>query len=112
MTEVVRYTSTKGSLLVEVDEPQTMGLQRISADDLGDKITDASESFEEAIDSVLEHAKQVLDSLEKLLPSEAEIEFGIKLTAQAGAILAKAGGEANFSVKLTWKGGTAEPAAA
>jgi Trypsin-co-occurring domain 1 len=104
MSEIVRFKSEKyGDLLVEVDEPETMGLKRISAGNVGDKITDAAETFEEAVAPVLDHAKQILEALQKLAPSEAEIEFGIKLSAEAGAILAKAGGEANFGVTLSWK---------
>ena len=36
-------------------------------------------------------------------PTEVSIEFGIKLDAEAGAYLAKAGGEAGFTVTLTWQ---------
>lgn len=35
------------------------------------------------------------------------MQFGIKLSAAAGAVIAKAGSEANFAVKLNWK--RAEP---
>jgi hypothetical protein len=37
-------------------------------------------------------------------PSQVEVNFGIKLIAETGAIIAKAGGEANFNVKITWMG--------
>jgi hypothetical protein len=36
-------------------------------------------------------------------PDTIGVEFGIKLSAGAGAILASAGAEANFKVTLTWK---------
>lgn len=103
MSEIVRFESAEGQLLVEVDDARRMGLERVSGGKAGEKIVDAAESFEEAVDSVLKHAQKVLESLEKLKPDGAEIEFGIKLTAQAGALLAKAGGEANFNVKLSWE---------
>lgn len=35
-------------------------------------------------------------------PDSYEVQFGIKLNAQAGAIIAKASAEANFTVKLNW----------
>jgi len=36
-------------------------------------------------------------------PNETEIEFGLKIDAAAGAVFAKAGAEATFNIKLTWK---------
>lgn len=105
MSEIVRFKSEEyGDLLVEVDDG-LRGFERVSADEeFSDRVVDAAQSFEGAVDSVIEHAKQVLDSLKKLQPDGAEIEFGIKLTAEAG-VLAKVGGEANFNVKLSWDPG-------
>ena len=36
-------------------------------------------------------------------PDSVEVEFGIKLDAEAGALIAKAGTEAAISVKMTWE---------
>ncbi|MFN3763514.1 MAG: CU044_2847 family protein, partial [Anaerolineae bacterium] len=36
-------------------------------------------------------------------PDQVEVEFGLKLSAEAGAFLAAAGTEANYKVTLTWK---------
>ena len=35
--------------------------------------------------------------------TQVEIEFGVKLDYEAGALLAKAGAEGSISVKLTWE---------
>jgi len=32
-----------------------------------------------------------------------EVEFGLKMSAEAGAVVAAAGAEANYKVTLTWK---------
>jgi hypothetical protein len=40
-----------------------------------------------------------------MAPSGGEVEFGIKLSGEVGAILAKASGEANISVTLKWEKG-------
>ena len=37
-------------------------------------------------------------------PAEVALEFGLKLTGGTNVILAAAQGEANFKVKLSWKG--------
>jgi hypothetical protein len=38
-------------------------------------------------------------------PDEVSVEFGLKLDAAAGALLARAGTEAHVTVTLTWKPG-------
>ena len=40
-------------------------------------------------------------------PDEVEVEFSIKLTANANVVIARAGGEANFRICLRWSGATA-----
>lgn len=39
----------------------------------------------------------------KVKPSEVEVSVGIKLTTEAGIVFAKAGGEAEMTVKFVWK---------
>ena len=41
---------------------------------------------------------------ENIRPDEFEITFGVKLSAQAGLVFARAGGEGTFQVTLKWKG--------
>jgi len=36
-------------------------------------------------------------------PDEVAVEFGVKMNAETGAIIAKASTEANFKINLTWK---------
>lgn len=40
-------------------------------------------------------------------PDEVTVEFGIKLDAAAGAVIAKAGAGASLTVSLTWRKGDA-----
>jgi hypothetical protein len=40
-----------------------------------------------------------------------KIEFGAKLTAEAGVVIAKAATEANFKLSLEWSAGKRQPAA-
>jgi hypothetical protein len=35
-------------------------------------------------------------------PNEIELQFGLKLTAEAGWLVSKVGGEAGFEIKLKW----------
>jgi Trypsin-co-occurring domain 1 len=45
----------------------------------------------------------------QLAPDEHEIEFGIKLNAEAGVVVAKSAVEGHFSVKLLWRRGDSQP---
>jgi len=58
----------------------------------------------EAMESIVDMACRV-NALRSRIPSEfsqIEVEFGIKFNWEVGALLAKAGSEANINVTLTW----------
>lgn len=61
--------------------------------------------FETAMAKVRPAASAVIDSLRNMVhsPDEVQVEFGIKMSAEAGAIIASSGLEANFKVALKWK---------
>ena len=89
-----------GSVVVEIDP--VPGTSRVSRRD--DLIEDAKGSFEAAFANVKDAAASALDTFRSMTrgPDEVEIKFGVKLTAQAGAVIAKTGLEGNFEVKLKW----------
>ncbi len=92
------------TILVEIDRKDLKPSDAELADNTDVPIK-AAMSFEGALESVrpaLERAANVLKNL-ATAPAEFELEFGIKLSADAGAIFTKIGGEANFKVKATWK---------
>jgi hypothetical protein len=89
-----------GAVVVEMDEEQA-GLVPAGRRP-GEIAREAAQTFEEAIASIRPAAQVIAQELRSLKPDELGIEIGIKLTAEAGAIIAKAGGEANFKVTLKW----------
>jgi len=93
-----------GSILVEVDAaaagPVTRGL--------GDRhgVTEqARQTFEQAIAQVHPAAQALLTRLRAVAdaPQEIGVEFGLELSAEAGAFIAMASSTANFKVTLTWR---------
>jgi hypothetical protein len=91
-----------GTLLVEVDDPQ-VGTRPV-ARSVADK---AKESFETAIAQVrpaVEALMSVLGDLSRK-PDDVSVEFGVKFTAGADALIAKSSIEGNFKVTLSWKAG-------
>jgi Trypsin-co-occurring domain 1 len=72
-------------------------------------ITEAAQAkFEVALSSVTPTIESIHKTLQRIaIPLDAvEVEFGLKLTAGAHAIIS-AGSEANFNFRVTWKPGTA-----
>lgn len=58
-----------------------------------------------ALDVISEVADKVEKSLAKMdhKPEEVQIKLGVKLTTEAGVLIAKASGEGNFEITITWK---------
>jgi len=108
MKRLVEYridSEGKQTVVVEVEEPlEETGEERAGL--LSWKSpTPASEDLAGAFDRITPAANLLMSKLRGLAerPDEATIEFGVKLTGTAGAVLASAGVEANFNVSLTWK---------
>jgi hypothetical protein len=60
--------------------------------------------FDDALDTIKEAAEQLGQRLLTLpsAPTSAEITFGVQLSTQVGAFIAKVDGTANFAIKLSW----------
>lgn len=103
MKQIVAYPLVEGgSILVEVDVPEGGGFERVSR--VGD-IVQASKTFDDALEQIKPAAQKIIAKLRSLTdpPDEIAVEFGIKLGAKAGAIIASADAEANYTVSLTWR---------
>ena len=97
---VMRYQVGSGSsVLVEIDE-DTYGVEAVSR--ISDGVVEVGQRLESALGSVRDAARATLDALTKLGPETVEVEFGIKLAGEAGAMIAKTSAEGHFTVRLTW----------
>jgi Trypsin-co-occurring domain 1 len=104
MTQLIEYAVGDGqSIFVQAEDsaagPVTRGIG-------GQSITiRASQTFEDAISRVRPAAEAVVAQLQSLAsaPDEVEVEFGLALSAEAGAFIAAASTEANFTISLTWR---------
>lgn len=96
--------SPEYAILVEF--PDQPGLVQASLDvDVEKWLEKSQEALDKAMTTIVGMAYRA-SQLRDRIPAEftqAEIEFGVKLDFEAGALLAKAGGEGSISVKLTWE---------
>jgi len=90
-----------GTIWVEVAQPERGGL--VPAARPGEVVARAQQTLEDALSRLKPMAKAIVHQFDELAPDEVEVEFGVKLSAEAGAILAAAGAEANYNIKLVWK---------
>jgi hypothetical protein len=107
MTRLARFVLPDGSSIVaEVDDESvdTTRVMRGGAVSSPEIVVKANESFDAALDRVRWAADGLLERLTSLTrsPDEVEIEFGVKLNAETGAVIAKAATEANFRINLKW----------
>ncbi|HEY2058657.1 CU044_2847 family protein [Amycolatopsis sp. NBC_01480] len=110
MGTVVEMPLEDGStVLVEVAEDEQR-LQRVGR--AGSVVRDSAETLEEALRRVKPAVATVLHQIRDLAtpPDTVKIEFGVKLTAEAGVVIAKAATEANFKLSLEWSAGKRQPA--
>jgi hypothetical protein len=99
---VVEMPLEDGStILVELADDEQR-LQRVGR--VGKVVRDGAETLEEAVRRVKPVATAVLSQLRDLAtpPDTVKLEFGIKLSAEAGVVVAKAASEANFKLSLEW----------
>lgn len=77
---------------------------------LGDRIgltaTAATQSLREALAPLAQMSQQAIEQLSQSGPSELQVEFGVELTAEAGAVLARTGAGCHLTVTATWATGT------
>jgi hypothetical protein len=105
--EFVRFPlADGGSVVVEVEgEP---GLEQASVP--SGVLRKATTTFEHALSEVRAAASAALTQFRDLGPDEVELKFGVKLDAQAGAVIARTGLQGQFEVKLKWLRDGAPPA--
>ncbi|MEM9667079.1 MAG: CU044_2847 family protein [Bacteroidota bacterium] len=89
-------------ILVEVEVPEKQyGMAPVGLTD--DDPAKAAKSFDRALDTIQPVARKVMEKMQHLQPDSVEVTFGLKMNSKAGALIASASAEANFSVKLAWK---------
>jgi hypothetical protein len=92
-----------GTVVIEVGDDQLAGFAPAAAP--GEIAARSKESFETAVDALLPAVRAIGERISRLGPEEVTVSMGVKITAEAGVIVAKTAGEANFTVTLRWAPG-------
>lgn len=105
--EIAQFTLEDGTpFFVEIEESDSASVERVANPDIGGQVVRVKQSFEDALDQVIPVASAALNRVRNGLTTpadEVELKFGVKLTAEASAIVASVGGEVNFEFTLKWQ---------
>ncbi|MFD0342935.1 CU044_2847 family protein [Streptomyces sp. NPDC127117] len=106
MTALMEFTTESGATVtVEVDR-HTPGAQLVALGD-DNTLARAGRTFDSALTGIRSAAESALAVFRDgaLKPDGVELEFGVKITAEAGAVIAKSSVEGHLTVKLSWSPG-------
>lgn len=101
MSDLVRFRLSSGrDVLVEADSVDE-GLVPAGLGD--DGIVTATVRFSEHLDVIRDAVTEALTTLkEDLKPDDITVSFGIRFTAAAGAVIARASLEGTLGVEMSW----------
>ncbi|WP_369211818.1 CU044_2847 family protein [Streptomyces flavofungini] len=107
MTELMRWESDEGPVVVEVDS-RDPGFRSVARRGDQGEIHEVEGRFEAALHNVRGAAMSALRTFRDraLDPDAIELEFGVKLSAAAGAVIARTATEGHLVVRLSWARGT------
>jgi hypothetical protein len=91
-------------ILVEIEE---IGVRSISRDTTEELVKKSKQAIERSMTTVKRMAKKAVKTIQAIPVSEQphtfQFQFGIKLSGELGAVVAKTGAEAAFTVTMTWE---------
>ncbi len=101
MVQTLRFPLSQGGFVL-VDVPVDPKVVRAGTP--ADRVATATRSLQEVLEPIRNAADDTLTTLRELSssPTRIEIQFGVRLTAEANAVLATAGAEATLQVTLVW----------
>ncbi|MGG2460533.1 CU044_2847 family protein [Streptomyces sp. RGM 3693] len=103
MTGLVRLPlEGGGSILIEAPP----GLEGpVKAGRVSEAIHELPVTLQAALEPVAEMAQTVANQLRKASPAEVQVEFGVDLAVEAGAVITKTGASGHLKVRVTWRSG-------
>jgi hypothetical protein len=102
MGEVIKFTTPEGPLLIETSESGEGPVRRgLHPTELTQEAADTFDSFVERLRGPI---RAVLAAFENATDGIDQVELGMALSvrADAGIVVTKVGGEANFHVTVKW----------
>ncbi|SNX88785.1 hypothetical protein SAMN06272735_9294 [Streptomyces sp. TLI_55] len=90
-----------GSILFEAPE---LSEGPVKAGRIGEAVRELPSSVREALGPVTDLAREALEQVRRAGPDEVEIEFGVDLAVEAGAVITRTGAGCHLKVTVRWSG--------
>ncbi|WP_189819216.1 CU044_2847 family protein [Streptomyces olivaceoviridis] len=100
MQSFVRLPLEGGGVVLVEAAPEVDG--PVKAGRVADAVRELPQTVQQALVPVRETARAVLEQLRQAGPDEIEVEFGVDLSAQAGAVIAKSESAVHLQVRVVW----------
>ncbi|TQN31964.1 hypothetical protein FHX37_1889 [Haloactinospora alba] len=102
MTEIIRFTSTRGDPIL-VEATGTSSVMREVSGTAG--FRNSEHAFETILGKVRDMSDLVAGELTRLSsgPDEVTVELGVNVSAEADVFIARASGESSITVTMTWR---------
>jgi len=88
-----------GNLLVELDDPEGTAIPGASRPPIHENLDSVVAQVKPGVSAFARELRNLTDP-----PSHVSMEFGVKLTGDGKAIVAKSSDGAQFKITLTWNG--------
>jgi hypothetical protein len=105
VSQLLEFDSHGAAVFVEVDEVADLQSERVTR---GGRSADAVVRAGEGLEQMLARLGPLVSGIVTKLreapdwPDQIEVEFGVRLSADANVIIVRSGGEANFRIALRW----------
>ncbi len=105
MNKVIDFVTDDGTVVsiesVPARREGASNVSKRSEDTTGDRRLDSVLlRIRKVAEAVSDQLRELSES--SLAPSETEVEFGVSVSAESGAVVVKGGAEATFNVRMTW----------
>jgi hypothetical protein len=106
MADLIEFTvadDTDAVVTFEVDPAEVPDDLVLASRDGESVVGRARVTLEKVLDDLRPSLERVLATVKGLSPTEATVQFGLKVGGETGVIVAKGTAEANFTITLAWK---------
>jgi hypothetical protein len=100
MTEMIRFSAPGGATVLVEAEEESYGVERVARG--SDGVLQAGKRLEDALTTARATVLAALKAMGGLGFEQLSLEFGLKLSAEAGAVIAKTAGEAHLTITASW----------
>jgi Trypsin-co-occurring domain 1 len=108
MSELVEVRTDAGPVLFDSDNLTAVGPEQVGR--RGKNIVaQLDQRLDDTLASVRPAADAVIRTFQPLAPHELIVEFGLRLDAEAGAVIAKTGLAGHFTITMKWAPDQAHP---